>query len=275
MGSYPEYLRATYSGKIYTPTQKDLDRCATDYNRDAKARFQHDKDFPGQARQLKPGEDVESRNGKVHVMQNMASVMGVNGLLTKVIFDKNPEHEFYVEESYPIHWMYPHLTPHGLIMKLHRPPLATLPPEAVAKDHEFWIQQVAEMIGYWLTPDTSVKEVCKFVEKVYVRKDLTTFLGDLAFVRSDNAPKMYSKLRSSIAGIYNWRIEHSGSSAEKQRIIERPISLFGRPSLSAPSAPKRSSATPTCSFRTSALMTRSSSLALPYGSIRPIPSFKT
>ena len=42
--------------------------------------------------------------------------MSINGLLTKVIFDKNPTNEFYVEESFPLDWMYPHLTPHGVIM---------------------------------------------------------------------------------------------------------------------------------------------------------------
>ena len=67
-------------------------------------------------------------DGKVQVSGQVA-VMGINGLMTKVIFDRNPDREFYVEESFPLDWMYPYLEPHGLIMKLNRQPLAQLPAE--------------------------------------------------------------------------------------------------------------------------------------------------
>ncbi|MBT6450003.1 MAG: DUF2723 domain-containing protein, partial [Verrucomicrobiales bacterium] len=46
------------------------------------------------------------------------SVMAINALLTKVIFNTNPAHEFYVEESFPLLWMYPYIIPHGIIMKM-------------------------------------------------------------------------------------------------------------------------------------------------------------
>ena len=46
------------------------------------------------------------------------SVMAINALLTEVIFNTNPAHEFYVEESFPLLWMYPYITPHGIIMKM-------------------------------------------------------------------------------------------------------------------------------------------------------------
>ena len=52
--------------------------------------------------------------------------MAINALLTKVIFDKNPDHEFYVEESFPLEWMYPHLTPAGIILKINREPIETM-----------------------------------------------------------------------------------------------------------------------------------------------------
>ena len=59
------------------------------------------------------------------------SVMNINGLLTKVIFDHNPKNEFFVEESFPLKWMYPHLTPFGIIMKINRQPLPELTEEVV------------------------------------------------------------------------------------------------------------------------------------------------
>ena len=49
--------------------------------------------------------------------------MAINGLLTKVIFDNNPTHEFFVEESFPAGLDVPHLTPFGVIMKINRQPL--------------------------------------------------------------------------------------------------------------------------------------------------------
>ena len=48
--------------------------------------------------------------------------MMINGLLCKVIFDHNPTNEFYVEESFPLEWMYPYETPFGIIMKINRDP---------------------------------------------------------------------------------------------------------------------------------------------------------
>lgn len=49
--------------------------------------------------------------------------MQINATLSRNIFDNNKAtHDFYVEESYVIPWMYDYLTPHGMIMKLNREP---------------------------------------------------------------------------------------------------------------------------------------------------------
>ncbi len=53
-------------------------------------------------------------------VSGQVAVMNINGLLTKVIFDHNPKNEFYVEESFPLDWMYPYETPFGIIMKVNR-----------------------------------------------------------------------------------------------------------------------------------------------------------
>ena len=75
--------------------------------------------------------------GRVQIRGQLA-VMSLNGLLARVVFDRNPQPDFYLEESYPLDWMYPHLEPHGLILKLNRQPLEQLSPEIVRRDHEFW-----------------------------------------------------------------------------------------------------------------------------------------
>jgi hypothetical protein len=227
-GTYLEYLRAMYDGKIYTPTGDDLQRCFTEYTTEAERRLQEHK--------LKPGEDVKMVEGKVQISGQVA-VMSLSGLLTKLIFDHNTNRQFYVEESFPLDWMYPYLEPHGLIMKLNRQPLAQLPEEVIARDHEYWCQVVGGILGDWLDDQTTVREIADFVDRVYVRKNLKGFpdnpqalgqmpmskivewnnrigarknlkgfTGDPLFVQNGFATASFSKLRSSIGGLYAWRL---------------------------------------------------------------------
>ena len=59
-GSYLQYLREMYGGKIYIPTDEDSRRCFEDYSKDVAIRKQKN--------QLKPGEDAHlDANGKVQV----------------------------------------------------------------------------------------------------------------------------------------------------------------------------------------------------------------
>ncbi len=183
----------------------DSQRCFQEYLADAQRRLQHDAQFPNEPRQIKPGEDVKVVENRVQVSGQVA-VMSINGLLTKVMFDKNPTNEFFVEESFPLDWMYPHLTPFGVIMKINRQPLPKLTEEIFQRDHEFWADYSERLIGNWITYDTTVKEIADFVEKVYLKRDYSGFKGDRKFARDDNAQKAFSKLRSSIGGVYAWRI---------------------------------------------------------------------
>jgi beta-lactamase regulating signal transducer with metallopeptidase domain len=196
-GNYLDYLRAMYGGKIYTPTEEDSQRSFQDYMADAQRRLEEHK--------LKPGEDVKMVDGKVNVSGQIA-VVSIRGLLTKVIFDRNPGREFYVEESFPLEWMYPYLEPHGLIMKLNRQPLAQLPAETLAQDREYWRKLVAGMLGDWLDEKTPVSEVAAFVDRVYVHQNLERFTGDPRFLQNEYAKKIFSKLRCSIGGLYVWRL---------------------------------------------------------------------
>ena len=51
------------------------------------------------------------------------------------IFDKNPAKEFYIEESFPLDWMYPYLLPNGLILKINWEPLSSLSEDVLREDH--------------------------------------------------------------------------------------------------------------------------------------------
>jgi tetratricopeptide (TPR) repeat protein len=184
--------------EIYTPSQEDSQECFAEYEQDAARR--------AKLGELEPGEDVKiNANGQMQVSGQVA-VMMINGLLCKVIFDHNPTNQFYVEESFPLQWMYPYETPSGIIMKLNRKPLISLPDEVLKKDHEFWSKYSARLCGNWITYNTTVQQIANFVEKVYLHNNFTGYTGSRKFIRDDDAQKAFSKLRSSIAGVYAWRL---------------------------------------------------------------------
>jgi tetratricopeptide (TPR) repeat protein len=192
--------------EIITPSPDDLGRAYNDYIGDATRRKFHDRDFPNEPRQMKLGEVVNvTPDGRAQVAGQVA-VMAINALLTKDIFDSNPTNEFYVEESFPLDWMYPYLSPYGIIMKLNRQPLPALSDDLLKRDHEFWSAYSGRLIGNWITYDTTIKDLCAFAERVYRRGDLRGYTGDPKFLRDNDAQKAFSKLRNSLAGLYAWRL---------------------------------------------------------------------
>ena len=226
--AYPEAIVKSLGGvypdtEILTPSPEDSSVKFNEYYMDAQRRLQHDHEFPNERKLVKPGEEVrQDSKGNLQITGQVA-VMSINGLLTKVIFDKNPHHEFYVEESYPLDWMYPYLSPFGIIMKINRHPIQELSQADMDKDHAFWSQYSRRTIGNWITYDTSVKTVCDWAEAVYLRHDFSHFTGDPKFIRDDDAQKAFSKLRSSIASsIYLWRSspDNSRSATERPRVTK-------------------------------------------------------
>ena len=239
--AYPKMIATTIGGvypdrEIYTPTPDDSQRCFQDYMADASRRMQ--------LNQLKPGEDVKVIDNRVQVSGQVA-VMNINGLLTKVIFDHNPKNEFFVEESFPLDWMYPYLTPFGVIMKINRNPLPSLSEDVLARDHEFWKQFSKRLCGDFIDYDTPVKTITEWIEKTYLRKDFNGFTGDRRFIHDDDGQKSFSKLRSSIGGIYAWRLNPSTppeyrpkTSAEYQRLVKEADFTFRQAFAFCPYSPE-------------------------------------
>jgi hypothetical protein len=207
--SYLDYLRGMYGDKIYVSSTNDSQQCFQDYTEDVAQRRSRN--------QLRPGEDVKMVDGKVQVSGQVA-VMEINGLLVKTIFDRNTNHEFYIEESFPFNWMYPYLEPHGLIMKINRQPLSELSDEILERDHDYWSKLVQPMIGDWLHDATSVGEIATFAQKTFGKQDFSGFTGDPRFIQNAYSHRMFSKLRSSIAGIYMWRLDQAAGEQEKDRM---------------------------------------------------------
>ena len=210
-GTYLDYLRSMFGDKIYIPTSEDSQKCFQEYTKDIGKRQAENK--------LKPGENVQvdATSGRVTI-SGQGAAMQINGLLVKTIFDKEPNREFYIEESWPLDWMYPNLEPHGLIFKINRQPLPDLSSEIVQRDHDYWTRTIQPMIGDWLGDNTSVQGVADFARKVFLEHDFSGFTGDPRFVQNDYSCKMFSKERASIADLYVWRMNHATNDGEKERM---------------------------------------------------------
>ena len=195
-GTYLDYLQAMNGKKIYIPTPTDSQNCFQEFVRS--------KTFGS------PGGST--------VVSGQADVMGINGLLAKVIFDQNTNREVFIYESFPLDWMYPQLEPHGLFFKINRQPVEKLSNEIFQRDHDFWTNQISPLIGGWLVDETSVKEIAAFVEKVFGRNDFNGFSGDPNFIQNGYTTAMYSKSRSSIAALYAWRSQNIHDESERQRM---------------------------------------------------------
>jgi tetratricopeptide (TPR) repeat protein len=136
-------------------------------------------------------------------VEGVEGVFLINGGIAKWIFEMNKhKHTFYVEESYPIAWMFPYLEPAGLIMKINTEPIAQIDPKVVAKD-----------LGDW-------------------KKLTEELLANPAFIRDSVARKSFSKLRSSIGGLYAFRNMYAEAEvAFKESIALFPASSEGRARL--------------------------------------------
>lgn len=212
--TYLEYVRAMYGKRIQIPSDEEWKKTFADYVTDAEKRMKAD--------QLKPGENLEEdENGKFKPKGNVAW-MEVNALLAKMIFDRNPRHDFYIEESMPIDWMYPYLSPHGLILKLNRLPLATISEKALEENRAYWRGQTKRLLGDWLTNETPVKVLCEVLEEVYGQGLLDSFKGDQDYVlatRGRNAQILYAHLRNGQRHVYEWRMNHATATEEKTRML--------------------------------------------------------
>ena len=218
--------------EIYTPTHYDSQVCFEEYMRDAQRRIQ--------LGQLRPGEHVTTNGSQLSVSGQVA-VMAINALLTKIIFDRNPDNEFYVEESFPLDWMFPHLTPYGIIMKINREQIPEMTQEIVDRDHTFWKQYSTRLIGDWIDYDTPVQEIVDYSRRVYIDGNFQGYTGDMDFVRDDNAKKAFSKLRSAQAHLYYWRINHAGgkgNAEEQQRMIKEADFAFKQAVAFCPYSPE-------------------------------------
>jgi tetratricopeptide (TPR) repeat protein len=180
--TYMNVMRDLYGEKIWIPAQHDTNDSFREYITKV------------QTGEIDAGAELSTEGGKVSV-SGVRGVMEINAILSRKLFDRNKDrHAFYVEESYPIPWMYPYLTPHGLILKLNREP-TPLTADLIRKDFEFWRWYIARL------------------------KRNPGFDDDVI------AQKTFSKLRSAIAGLYAARgFPRQAEEAFRQAMDLYPLS---------------------------------------------------
>jgi tetratricopeptide (TPR) repeat protein len=176
--TYMSVMRDLYGDQIWIPAQPDSTRAFQRYVEEV------------QSGKRPKNAELKIEDGRVQV-SGALGVMEINGILAQMIFEyNNYKHDFYVEESYVIPWMFPYLTPHGLIMKINRETTA-LSPEVVRDDQDFWD---------W-----------------YSRR----LHDDGMFRRDVCARKSFSKLRSAIGGLYRSRgmFDEAENAFQQARIL--------------------------------------------------------
>lgn len=99
-----------------------------------------------------------------------------HSVVTRLIWDKNrDQHEFFVEESYPLEWSYDHAMPNGLSYRILREPVKEIPADVVAADIAFWQDYAGRLLN---NPD---------------------------YLKDFDAQRSFSKLRTTTGHIYRHR----------------------------------------------------------------------
>jgi len=209
--TYMNVMRDLYGDQIWIPSPIDSNLAFQQYVNDVRSG------------KIQAGANLTTEGGKVQV-QGVGGVMQINGYLSRMIFDHNqyrtetqtdektrpvgaavvyedpvidpatglpPRRSFYVEESYVLPWMYPYLTPHGLIMKINNQP-TPLTAKMIKDDTDFW---------NW------------YCDRL---------LKDERFIRDIVARKSFSKLRGALAGLFAAK----GRPEEAEAAFRQAVGLY-------------------------------------------------
>lgn len=104
--AYLDYARFVHGDRLSGLTPEDSAEAFSAYVADAGRRWQHDRDFPNEPRQVRPGEQIDVlEDGRVQVGGQMA-VVSINELFVRRLLEKNPQRPFALEEGYPFRSLY-------------------------------------------------------------------------------------------------------------------------------------------------------------------------
>jgi hypothetical protein len=144
---YLEYMNTLYSDRFTTLTSDDSQRAFQEYIDDAQKRFEHDRQFPDEPKQVRPGEDIRVVDGKVQVSGQVA-VMAINERLLQTLMLKNPDLSFAVQESFPMTGTYADALPLGPLMELRaQDGQNAFTPERATQSLEYWRSTARQILS--------------------------------------------------------------------------------------------------------------------------------
>ena len=155
-GSYLKYSQFLYGDRLNALTDEDSQRSFQAYLADAQKRFAHDRDFPDEPKQLRPGEDVRMTDNRVQVSGQVA-VMSINEILLQQLLAKNPDVPFALEESFSLKSTYTDAAPLGPILELR----------ATSDQNPLTRERAQQSVEYWRA---SLQNVASEVPNSDVRK---------------------------------------------------------------------------------------------------------
>jgi hypothetical protein len=136
--SYLEYVNFLYGDRLGTLSKDESQRAFQDYISDAQKRFQHDRDFPNEPKQVRPGEELQMIDNRFQVSGTVA-VMDINERLLRMLMEKNPDVSFAMQESSSLPSTYAGASPLGPLIEL-RARDASVP---------FTAEQAGQSVAYW------------------------------------------------------------------------------------------------------------------------------
>src|SRR5215467_6781030 len=86
-------IRGMYGSRIDIPSEEDSTSASNEYKEDLRRRQTQGK--------LLPGECLEDIDRTLQLWGQIA-VMAISNALSKLVFEKNPQRQFYVEESFSL-----------------------------------------------------------------------------------------------------------------------------------------------------------------------------
>jgi tetratricopeptide (TPR) repeat protein len=146
-GTYLEYLQFRYGDRLNALTAEESQSAFSGYLDDAQKRWMHDQQFPDEPRQIRPGEDIKSSDGRLQISGTVA-VMLINERLVQNLLDKNPNLSFALEESTPLKSLYAGATTLGPITEIRaNDPSAALTAERAAQSLDYWRSTTQSLNG--------------------------------------------------------------------------------------------------------------------------------
>ena len=155
------------------------------------------------------------------------AIAALNAEFSLRILRANPSRHIYMEASWFVpEWAYERAQPRGLVFELGQQPISRLDQAILDADREFWSGLCKKLLGDAIRRESSIGEVCEFVEGIYVRNDLSTFAGDRKYASDALAQNWFGMARHGSAALYQRRCIRAEGIEEKERMLDESIFAY-------------------------------------------------